>query len=141
MIDSLTHDKQRYEAYHSSTDFIRRYIFPGGHLPSITQLLNSITTGSSNALVVDSVLNIGPHYARTLREWKNNFLREFEDTIKPALMEQHKGMGEADVEVFRRKWVYYFDYCEAGFRTCTLGDVVVTVCREGAVQIAEDVGL
>jgi len=50
-------------------------------------------------------------------------------------------MTEADVELFKRKWVYYFDYCESGFKTCTLGDVIITIAREGAVQMAEDVGL
>lgn len=133
--------QQRYEAYYKSTDFIRRYIFPGGHLPSISQLVASITTGSKGTLIVDSVLNIGPHYARTLREWKENFMARFEDDIKPNLLREHVGMTGGDVELFRRKWEYYFTYCEAGFKTCTLGDVIITVVREGAVQVAEDVGL
>lgn len=48
-------------------------------------------------------------------------------------------MTEKDMQLFRRKWVYYFEYCEAGFRTNTLGDVIVTVGREGAMELAEGV--
>lgn len=68
-------------------------------------------------------------------------MAHFEGRIKPALLREHVGMTAGDVELFRRKWEYYFTYCEAGFKTCTLGDVIITVAREGAVQIAEDVGL
>lgn len=68
-------------------------------------------------------------------------MENFEARIKPALLREHGGMREGDVEVFRRKWEYYFTYCEAAFRTCTLGDVIVTVKREGAVEMAEDVVL
>jgi len=48
-------------------------------------------------------------------------------------------MTEKDVDLFRRKWEYYFAYCEAGFVTKTLGDVIFTVGREGAVEMMEDV--
>jgi cyclopropane-fatty-acyl-phospholipid synthase len=50
-------------------------------------------------------------------------------------------MYDETAEVFKRKWDYYFRYCEAGFSTKTLGDVIVTVCREGATQMLEDVPL
>lgn len=50
-------------------------------------------------------------------------------------------MDHASVDVFRRKWEYYFTYCEAGFATKTLGDVIVTVGREGAMELCEDVPL
>lgn len=52
---------------------IRREVFPGGILPTVTLLTNSVSTGSQGRLVVDSVSNIGPHYARTLREWRHRF--------------------------------------------------------------------
>lgn len=50
-------------------------------------------------------------------------------------------MTKVDVETFRRKWEYYFTYCEAGFATKTLGDHIFTVSREGAVEVVEDVPL
>ena len=132
---------QRYEAYSKSDDFIRRYIFPGGHLPSVSQLVSSIATGSKGQLIVDDIENIGPHYAKTLRIWKENFLTNFDTQIKPALLREHEHMTKFDIEVFRRKWEYYFTYCEAGFNTKTLGDVVITVGREGSMEMIEDVPL
>jgi len=132
---------KRYEAYSNSDDFIRRYIFPGGHLPTVTQLLDSVRAGSSCRLIPESVENIGPHYAKTLRLWREEFMQNFDEKIKPSLLEEHEGMTEKDVDLFRRKWEYYFAYCEAGFVTKTLGDVIFTIGREGAVEMMEDVPL
>lgn len=148
----ITIPESRYATYSTTDDFIRRYIFPGGHLPTITQLLTSIRDGSADPkkgveprLIPESIENIGPHYAKTLRLWRGSFMRSFQSKIRPALLAEHeekKGkMGEEDVEVFRRKWEYYFAYCEAGFATKTLGDVIITVGREGAVEMMEEVPL
>jgi cyclopropane-fatty-acyl-phospholipid synthase len=63
----ITMPDNRYEAYAKGEDFIRTYIFPGGHLPTVTQLVDSINKGSGGELVVDAIENIGPHYAKTLR--------------------------------------------------------------------------
>ncbi|KAF2790437.1 cyclopropane-fatty-acyl-phospholipid synthase [Melanomma pulvis-pyrius CBS 109.77] len=139
----ITMPEARYDAYAKSDDFIRRYIFPGGHLPTVTQLVNSITNGSSGSLVVDVVENIGPHYAKALRLWREAFLENWEGSIKPQLIleKMDEGMDDEGAEVFKRKWDYYFRYSEAGFSTKTLGDVIITVGREGAVQMMEDVPL
>ena len=144
----ITIPESRYNSYRKSDDFIRRYIFPGGHLPTKTLLLESIRSGSSHGhsprLIPESVENIGPHYTKTLRCWRENFMNNFESVIKPALLAEHKengSMSNEDVEVFKRKWEYYFSYCEAGFATKTLGDAIITVGREGAVQMMEDVPL
>lgn len=148
----ITMPESRYEAYSKSDDFIRRYIFPGGHLPTITQLLDAMRAGSSTKttpprLVPENVENIGPHYAKTLRIWRQSFMQNFHAKIKPALLAEHednraaKKMSEEDIELFRRKWEYYYSYCEAGFATKSLGDVILTVGREGAVEMMEDVPL
>lgn len=84
--------------------FINHYIFPGGYLPSITQLLNHISKESKGTLIIENVENIGGHYSRTLRLWKESFLANFDERIKPALLRQHSDMTEAGVEVFKRKW-------------------------------------
>lgn len=126
----ITIPEARYEAYSRGQDFIRKYIFPGGHLPCVTQLIDSITKGSKGELIVDNVCNIGPHYARTLREWRQNFLANYE-TFKPA----------NNPDIFKRKWEYYFTYCEAGFNTKTLGDHIITVSREGALEQLEGIPL
>lgn len=90
---------------------------------------------------MDDIENIGAHYAKTLRIWKENFLEHFDEKIRPALLKEHEEMTKIDVEVFRRKWEYYFTYCEAGFATKTLGDHIITVSREGAVEAIDDVPL
>ena len=100
----ITIPEQRYTVYANSNDFIRQYIFPGGHLPTISQLVRSIDSGSKGALVVENVKNIGGSYAKTLRIWRENFLDNFDAKIKPALLKEHRGMKEPDVEVFKRKW-------------------------------------
>lgn len=66
--------------------------------------------GSSGRLIVDSVSNIGPHYARTLREWRRRFLDRFEDVIVPALKAEYPEVmggarGRDEIEVFKRKWI------------------------------------
>lgn len=139
----ITMPEARYDAYAKSDDFIRRYIFPGGHLPTVTQLVNSIANGSNGTLVVDIVENIGPHYAKALRLWRESFLDNWESNIREQLVAEKKGEGmdEEGAEVFKRKWDYYFRYSEAGFATKTLGDVIITVGREGATQMMEDVPL
>ena len=100
----ITMPETRYEAYAKGEDFIRKYIFPGGHLPTVSQLVGSIERGSKGTLVVDSILNIGGHYAKTLRLWREKFDRNFESQIKPALLGEHEGMTQTDVELFKRKW-------------------------------------
>lgn len=105
----ITMPESRYEAYTSGEDFIRKYIFPGGHLPTVSQLVSSINEGSHGKLIVESIENIGGHYAKTLRLWREKFLRNW-DHIQPALMAEHRSyvpgtsMTVMDCEVFRRKW-------------------------------------
>ncbi|KAM0323533.1 hypothetical protein ACHAQA_008814 [Verticillium albo-atrum] len=137
----ITMPEGRYEAYAKSEDFINHYIFPGGHLPTITQLLRHISAESKGTLIVEKVENIGGHYAKTLRLWKEEFARNFDSTIRPALLREHPEMSEQGVDVFRRKWEYYFTYCEAGFATKTLGDAIITVGREGALELMEGIPL
>jgi cyclopropane-fatty-acyl-phospholipid synthase len=100
----ITMPEGRYEAYAKGEDFIRKYIFPGGHLPSISQLVENISKGSEGTLVVERIENIGGHYAKTLRLWREEFMKNFESRIRPALMIEHDDMGEREIEVFRRKW-------------------------------------
>jgi cyclopropane-fatty-acyl-phospholipid synthase len=104
MFQCITIPEARYEAYAKGNDFIRQYIFPGGHLPTISQLVRSIDSGSQGKLVVDEVRNIGDHYAKTLRLWNDNFQKNFESQVRPALLDEHPKMNEEDVELFRRKW-------------------------------------
>lgn len=59
---------------------------------------------------MDSVSNIGPHYARTLREWRRRFLEKFDSVIVPSLMKEYPEVmggarGRQEIEVFKRKWI------------------------------------
>ena len=129
----------RYEGYKRRTDFIQRYIFPGGHLPTVSALVRSINRASKGRLVVEDIKSVSGHYVATLRLWRERFLDNWESVIKPALRERKLSMTDADLDVFRRKFVYYFGYAEAGFATKTLGDVSITVGREGAVELFDDI--
>ncbi|KAI5922514.1 cyclopropane-fatty-acyl-phospholipid synthase [Camillea tinctor] len=135
----ITMPEGRHEAYSKTEDFINKHIFPGGHLPSITQLLNHISTESRGTLIVEKVENIGGHYPKTLRLWREKFLLNFDSKIIPALKMEHPETTPEEIQVFKRKWEYYFTYCEAGFLTKTLGDVIITVGREGAMELMEDI--
>ena len=66
------------------TDVGARAVFPGGFLPTLTFMVETLAKGSQGRLVVDSVSNIGPHYARTLREWRRRFEARFEDAVVPG---------------------------------------------------------
>jgi cyclopropane-fatty-acyl-phospholipid synthase len=69
------------------------------------------------------VENIGPHYARTLRDWRAQLL---------ARLDAAKGLGFD--EGFLRAWEYYFAYCEAGFDARYLGDLQLVLVRSGEAQ-------
>ncbi|KAI0044109.1 cyclopropane-fatty-acyl-phospholipid synthase [Auriscalpium vulgare] len=136
-VQSITIPEARFDNYRKEVDFIQKWvIFPGGLLPTLTLLLSTMTAATSGQLLVDSVSNIGPHYARTLREWRREFEARFDDTIACSLRREHPGVfegaqGERELAVFRRKWIFYFCYCEIGFTTRMLGDHIITFTREG----------
>jgi cyclopropane-fatty-acyl-phospholipid synthase len=111
VIQVITIRDEYYDGYRKGCDFIQRHIFPGGHLPSWGALSQAISTATAR-LSVENVEDIGHHYARTLREWRNALNANAERVF--ALGFDHS---------FLRKWNYYFSYCEAGFRTRTLGNL------------------
>ncbi|KZO99535.1 cyclopropane-fatty-acyl-phospholipid synthase [Calocera viscosa TUFC12733] len=96
----------RIKAYGKDVDFIQKWIFPGAFVPSAGILLSTLNSGSQGRLVVESVGNIGPHYSRTLREWRRRFLTSFESVVVPELQEQY-GVSSVECETFKRKWNYY----------------------------------
>nr|GAT42578.1 CFS1-like protein [Mycena chlorophos] len=138
VVQGITIPEGRAKGYEDSVDFIQKWIFPGGYLPNVAMMINTLAQGTEGRLLIDSVLNIGPHYARTLREWKARFLASWDGTVKRALREAYS-LDEQGLEIFKRKWIYYFDYCEAGFKTRTLGDHILTFTREGNVEFGCDV--
>jgi cyclopropane-fatty-acyl-phospholipid synthase len=103
VIQVITIPDERYERYRRSCDWIQKHIFPGGHLPSPGALGEAIRTAED--LEVERVDAFGQDYAETLRLWRERF-----NAGRDAVLAL--GFDEA----FRRKWNYYFAYCEAGFR-------------------------
>ncbi|TIA99755.1 hypothetical protein E3P96_02831 [Wallemia ichthyophaga] len=135
VIQAITIPEGRFGAYVKNVDFIRKYIFPGGVLPSLTALFDTLLEGTKGKLVVDNVVQIGPHYSRTLRDWRRAFEASFDTHIRHHLALEHKGLSDEAIEVFRRKWVYYFTYCEAGFDARAIGDHILTITRESNPQM------
>lgn len=88
----------------SLSRFAGIYIFPGGYLPSTTQLLDHICEQSQGTLTLERVENIGGHYAKALRLWRKKFLLNFDDKIKPAMLRSYPSMSKEAIELFRRKW-------------------------------------
>ncbi|KAF8177838.1 CFS1-like protein [Pholiota molesta] len=152
VVQVISIPEARFERYIQEIDFIRKWsLFPGGFLPTLTFLMSTLAAGSKGRLIVESVANIGPHYARTLREWRRRFVQRFETVVVPSLQKEYaarsggdkdgkpRKLGRDDIEVFRRKWLYYYCYCEVGFTTRTLGDHILTFMREGSQEYGCDV--
>jgi cyclopropane-fatty-acyl-phospholipid synthase len=112
----ITIDDSHYEAYRNDVDFIQRYIFPGGHLPSPNRLRTQV---ESTGLEWREADPIGPHYARTLKVWRRSFEAAWPDI-------EALGFDER----FRRTWRYYLAYCEAGFKTGRI-DVLQAALAKG----------
>jgi len=112
----ITFPDHDYERYRRTTDWIQRHVFPGGHLPSLTALCEAMRDHSR--LQVESMENIGPCYAQTIRDWRARFL---------ANWDRIQSLGFDDT--FRRKWLYYFSYCEAGFSRRILGNLHLVITR------------
>jgi len=110
LLQAITIADQRYEQAKRSVDFIQRYIFPGSCIPSNTAILNAVCNASDMRLVHHE--DIGPHYATTLRKWRESFF---------ANIEQVKALGYNDV--FIRLWEFYLCYCEGGFEERAISDV------------------
>ncbi|WP_070963031.1 SAM-dependent methyltransferase [Vibrio sonorensis] len=115
-IQAITIADQRYDYYSNNVDFIQKYIFPGGFLPSITALTQTATKYSD--LVIQDLFDIGIDYAKTLNDW----LVRFDHNIESV-----KQLGYD--ERFIRMWRYYFCYCEGGFKARSISTVHVTFRR------------
>jgi cyclopropane-fatty-acyl-phospholipid synthase len=118
LLQGITIADQRYESARQSVDFIQRYIFPGSCIPSVTALLSSIARASDLRLF--NLEDIGPHYARTLAEWRINFFRNIDKV---------RALGYS--EEFIRMWEFYLCYCEGGFEERALGDVHMLLVKPG----------
>ena len=118
LLQAITLQDQFYRQALKSVDYIQRYVFPGSFIPSVTTLLESMTRTTD--LKLFHLEDIGPHYARTLRTWRERFFRN---------LGKVRELGYPDS--FVRMWEYYLCYCEGGFLERQLGTVQMLLTKPG----------
>jgi cyclopropane-fatty-acyl-phospholipid synthase len=116
LLQAITIQDQRYRQALKSVDFIKRYIFPGSFIPSVTAITDSVTRSTDMKLF--HLEDIGPHYATTLRHWRERFFDRVEDVRAQGYPEE-----------FIRMWDYYLCYCEGGFLERAIGDVQILLTK------------
>jgi cyclopropane-fatty-acyl-phospholipid synthase len=116
LLQAIVFPDQQYERYRRSVDFIQKYIFPGGCLPSIGQICLAI--GRASNFRLSHLEDITHHYAETLAHWRQRFR---------ANIDRIRQLGFSDE--FIRTWEFYFCYCEGGFRECAIGDIQILLTK------------
>lgn len=119
LIQAITIEDHRYKQALKAVDFIKRHIFPGSFIPSISVMGSAI--GRNSDMKLYNLEDIGPSYALTLRAWRTRFL----DRISEV-----RALGYP--ERFIRMWVFYLTYCEGGFLERSIGDVQMLLCKPAA---------
>jgi cyclopropane-fatty-acyl-phospholipid synthase len=127
LIQAITIEDQRYESYRRSVDFIKRFVFPGGCLPSVSVMLDSVRRRTS--LRVRHLEDIGDHYARTLADWQQQINKRADELLT---------MGYD--ATFLRLWRFYLAYCQGGFIERSIGDVQLLLEKPDCRQPAPAVG-
>ncbi len=123
LVQAITIADQRYEQALESVDFIQRYIFPGGFLPSVASIADRVARCTDMEIV--HLDDIGLHYAQTLKQWRERFF---------ANIDQVRAQGYD--ETFVRMWDYYLCYCEGGFRERVIGTRQVLMAKPKHVPAA-----
>lgn len=128
VLQAIVMPEGRYSQYLRSVDFIQRYIFPGGCLPSLAAMLEA--AGRSTDLRFVHAEDFAPHYAETLRRWRRAF-NACEDEVRALGYSQE----------FIRMWNYYLCYCEAAFEERYIGILHVQFdkpqCRRDPLRLSE----
>jgi len=114
-IQAITIRDSEYDRARKEVDFIKRYIFPGCNIPSVARLLEA---AGKTDLTLFHLDDITPHYAKTLKLWREAFLGSADEI---------RAMGFDDS--FLRMWEFYFAYCEGGFEERAIGDVQLTFTK------------
>ena len=117
-LQAITIQDRFYESARKEVDFIKRYIFPGSCIPAVSVLAGAAAPTDLRMVHLE---DLTPHYAETLRRWRERFLANW-DRIAPL------GFDDA----FRRLWTFYFCYCEGGFDEGVLGSVQMVFAKPAA---------
>ncbi len=115
-IQAIIIKDQLYERYRSKEDFIQKYIFPGGFLPSFKSLNN---LSNKSGLKIDTYNLYGSHYSSTLQKWRKSFLNSWDSISKQGF----------DLS-FKKMWDFYFSYCDAGFKSKNIDLVQFSLCNK-----------
>ena len=118
VIQAITIPDQRYDHARQSVDFIKRYIFPGGCLPSIGVITDNLARHTDLHIV--SMNDITQDYARTLEAWHHVFLEQLDKVMDMGFDER-----------FIRMWRFYLSYCEGGFRERIIGTFQISMAKPG----------
>ncbi|MEL7185192.1 MAG: cyclopropane-fatty-acyl-phospholipid synthase family protein [Pseudomonadota bacterium] len=119
LLQSITILDQRYEKAKKTVDFIKRYVFPGGFLPSNTAINNSMTRVTDLRAI--HMEDIGLHYAKTLSDWRERFFAHIAEVRQQGYTEE-----------FIRLWEFYLCYCEAAFTERSIGNVQLHAIKPDA---------
>ena len=115
-IQSIVINDGLYDRYRTKEDFIQKFIFPGGFLPSLKSL-KKLT--SSSGLLLDSPKMYGEHYSNTLQKWRKSFLTSWEQISRQGFNLNFKNM-----------WDFYLSYCEAGFKSKNIDLLQFSLCNK-----------
>ncbi|PYH93855.1 2-heptaprenyl-1,4-naphthoquinone methyltransferase [Aspergillus ellipticus CBS 707.79] len=124
VIDGITKIHSFHESNPQVGDYIDRYVFPGGYLPTPNILFGSLHRGSEGTLEVSS----------TLLALRDNFVSHWKN-IRVDFCTRHHGVSKMDIEAYRRRWLYYFEYCETGFRNRILGNYTICAVRTPELDV------
>jgi cyclopropane-fatty-acyl-phospholipid synthase len=119
LIQAIVIADQHYDRARREVDFIKKYVFPGSCIPSVSALLESTRRASS--LRLHDLEDLTPHYVQTLRGWRENFSRNLAEIRQLGYSED-----------FLRLWEFYLAYCEGGFAERFIGDVHLVLAKPGA---------
>ena len=115
-IQAIVIKNELYNRYRTKEDFIQKYIFPGGFLPSI-ESLNKLS--SKSGLKIDEYHSYGSHYSNTLQKWRESFLNSWEIISRQGFNSN-----------FKKMWDFYFSYCDAGFKSKNIDLVEFSLCNK-----------
>lgn len=117
LVQTIAMPEQRFSRYRRNVDWTQKHIFPGAVIPSLAAMLTA--AGRSSDLVVRAVDDIGPHYAPTLRAWRDRFFARLAD-VRALGFDDH----------FIRTWELYLSFSEAAFAERTLFDFQILFARQ-----------
>ncbi len=115
-LQGITIRDDLFDRYKRSEDFIQKYIFPGGFLPSVNLMKTLIKKNKLNLIKVNSYPE---DYARTLANWRINFFKAW-NNITPLGFD----------ETFKRMWEFYLSYCEAGFKSKNINLIQISMSNK-----------